>query len=64
MKRIADYLHTKLCVVRVKTNKYDKLCGLRAICLGKAYADKENYDIMRDSRNNLQTSKAYELAMK
>ena len=64
LKRIADYLQTKQCVVKVKTNEYDKLCGLRAICIGKAYADKENYDIMRDSRNNLQSSKAYELAMK
>jgi hypothetical protein len=30
----------------------------------KAYADRENYDIMRDSRNNLQTSEVYDLGMK
>ena len=46
------------------TNTDDQLCGLRAICLGKAYVDKENYEFARDSRNSFQTRKAYELAFK
>ncbi len=37
---------------------------MRAIFIGKAYVDEENYDEMRDSRNNLQTRKAYEIALK
>ena len=37
---------------------------MRAICIGKAYVDEENYDEIRDSRNNLQTRKAYEIAFK
>ena len=37
---------------------------MRAICIGKAYVDEENYDEIRDSRNNLQTRKVYEIAFK
>jgi hypothetical protein len=35
-----------------------------SICVGKAYVDEKNYDEIRDSRNNLQTRKAYEIAFK
>ena len=64
LKRVADYLYKKQCVVRIKETNDDKLCGLRAICVGKAYADNDNYETMRDSRNSLQTRKAYEIAFK
>ena len=62
LKRVADYLFKKQCVVRVKSDKDDNLCGLRAICIGKAYVDNDDYELMRDSRNSLQTRKAYEIA--
>jgi hypothetical protein len=52
-------------VVRIMRNKFDNLCGLRAVIVGKSIADKsDNYDIVRDSRNNLQNQLAIQLANK
>ena len=46
-------------------NKFDNLCGLRAVIVGKSIADKsDNFDIIRDSRNNLQNQLAIQLAKK
>jgi hypothetical protein len=46
-------------------NKFDNLCGLRAVIVGKSIADKsDNYDIVMDSRNNLQNQLAIQLANK
>ncbi len=52
-------------MVRIMRNKFDNLCGLRAVIVGKSIADKsDNYDIVRDSRNNLQNQLAIQLANK
>ena len=40
------------------------MCGFRAICIGKAFADNEDYQSVSDHKNNLQTRKAYEIAFK
>jgi hypothetical protein len=41
------------------------LCGLRAVIVGKKFADKrDNYDFVRDSRNNLQNQLAIQFANK
>ena len=62
IKRIGEYLYKKQCVVRIKEDKEDSLCGLRAIVLGISYVNNDNYEKVRDSRNNIQKRKAYELA--
>ena len=61
--RLDNYFYKKQCVVRIATNKYDSLCGLRAIIVGKAIADKsENYEKIRDSRNSCQSDLVKALA--
>ena len=63
IKRLGQYLCKKQCVVKIKSNKDDSLCALRAIIVGKSIADSDkNYDIIRDSRSNMQTSLAIKLA--
>ena len=62
LKRIGEYLYKKQCVVRIKKDNEDSLCGLRAIVLGMSYVNNDNYDQVRDSRNNIQNRKARELA--
>jgi len=65
VKRLGHFLLKKQCVVRILRNKFDNLCGLRAVIVGKSIADKsDNYDIIRDSRNNLQNQLAIQLAKK
>ena len=54
LKRIGEYLYKKQCVVRIKKDNEDSLCGLRAIVLGMSYVNNDNYDQVRDSRNNIQ----------
>jgi hypothetical protein len=64
-KRLGHFLLKKQCVVHILRNKFDNLCGLRAVIVGKSIADKsDNYDIIRDSRNNLQNQLAIQLANK
>ena len=63
IKRLGQYLSKKQCVVKIKSNKDDCLCALRAIIVGKTIADSDkNYDMIKDSRNNIQTSLAIKLA--
>jgi hypothetical protein len=46
-------------------NKFDNLCGLRAVIVGISIADKsDKYDIVKDSRNTLQNELAIQLANK
>ncbi len=52
-------------MVRILRNNFDNLCGLRAVIVRKSIADKsDNYDIIRNSRNNLQNQLAIQLANK
>jgi hypothetical protein len=63
-KRLEDFIIKKQSIVSVK-DADDSLCGLRAIILGKLFADGDpRFKTARDSRNKLQTHLAYELANK
>ena len=62
LKRVGDFLYKKKCVVRIKTEQDDKLCALRAIFVGISFVNKDNYEIVRDSRNGIQRRMALKLA--
>ena len=63
LKRLGHFLLKKQSVVRIRTNKDDSLCALRAVIVGKGFADKcSDYNVVRDSRNNLQTCLSINLA--
>jgi hypothetical protein len=64
--RLDEFIIKKQSIVKVR-NEDDKLCALRAILIGKAYADRDKkglytYEQMRDAKNNLQSRLAYQLA--
>ena len=44
LKRVSEYLLKKQCVVRIRSSNDDQLCGLRAICVGKAFIDNTGQD--------------------
>ena len=66
-KRLENFLFKKQSVIRIKSNKNDKLCALRAIVVGKAVADKiDRFKLneIKDSRNSFQSREAIQLALK
>ena len=65
IKRLDKFLFKKQSVVRINANKDDSLCGLRAIIVGKAAADKDaDYFRVRRSGSSLQNRRAIEIASK
>lgn len=65
VKRLENFLFKKQSMVRVKPNKDDSLCALRAIIVGKAFADKDpEYDTIRKLGSSFQSRRALEIAIK
>ena len=63
VRRLDNFLCKKQSIVRIKSQKENKLCALRAIIVGKAISDKDaDYDSTRDTRNTYQNDRALEIA--